>query len=84
MSGNWGSYLQGGQMWEEINQLGIVVSKYLHESVHYPAYNKPNFECECGAILPVWVVRGAVLTGFWEAVDKLHEEGKIIAERSKK
>ena len=65
----WGSYIQPG-VTEELDALGAKLSVEINCAVHYPAYNKHLFECMCGVIFPVYLIRG----GGWEAIRKKHEE----------
>ena len=54
---------------EEVDQLGSELSKQLHCAVHYPAYNKNLFECRCGVIFPLYLVKGED----WPAIINKHE-----------
>ncbi len=53
----WGAYIQSGNL-EEVDSLGSELSLRIHCPVHYPAYNKNLFECRCGVIFPLYVVKG--------------------------
>ena len=71
---SWGAYVQNGNM-EEVESLGCELSLALHCAVHYPAFNKPLFECECGVVFPIYVVK----TRNWNNIINKHvEEGKLI------
>jgi len=67
----WGAYIQQG-LNEELDRLGSKLSEELHCPVHYPAYNKHLFECMCGVIFPMYVVRGED----WEIIRKKHDDEK--------
>ena len=59
----------------DVDRLGSELSKQLHCAVHYPAYGKNIFECECGVIFPLYMVKG----GNWPAlVDKHKMERRLI------
>jgi hypothetical protein len=79
MTGNWGSYIQG-QGWEEIDKAGSALSQYLHEPVHYPAWNKRLFECKCCVIFPVWMIEAAMKTGDYRMIQEKHKLGPDIKE----
>ena len=53
----WGAYQQSG-LNEEVDGLGARLSIEIGCAVHYPAYNKNLFECKCGVIFPLYVVKG--------------------------
>ncbi len=65
----WGAYIQPG-LSEELDSLGSKLSVEIGCPVHYPAYNKHLFECRCGVIFPVYLVKG----GSWEIIKRKHEE----------
>ena len=67
----WGMYMQNGHF-EEIDNLGSQLSLALGCPVHYPARNKPIFECKHGVDFPRFAVEG----GDWEALVRYHEERK--------
>ena len=70
----WGAYVQQG-LNEEIDSLGAKLSIEIDCAVHYPAYNKNLFECRCGVIFPLYVVKGQN----WELIKQKHiEEGNLI------
>lgn len=69
----WGAYIQPG-LSEELDSLGSKLSVEIGCPVHYPAYNKHLFECRCGVIFPVYLVKG----GNWEVVRRKHEEERIL------
>ena len=70
----WGAYTQPG-LDEEIDSLGARLSVEIGCPVHYPAYNKNLFECRCGVIFPLYLVRG----GNWELIKQKHiEERKML------
>jgi len=70
----WGSYIQD-KKFEELDQLGSQLSLELDCAVHYPAYNKNLFECECGVIFPLYLVRSRN----WELMRKKHAEERGLA-----
>jgi len=73
---SWGAYAQDKNL-SEIDRLGSELSIRLHCPVHFPAYNKNLFECMCGVIFPLYVVRGHD----WEILIQKHdEERKLIRE----
>ncbi len=69
----WGSYQQPG-LNEEIDQLGSKLSIELHCPVHYPAYNKNIFECKCGVIFPLYVVK----MRDWKQIRQKHEDERNL------
>ena len=69
----WGAYIQPG-LNEEIDSLGARLSVEIHCAVHYPAYNKNLFECMCGVIFPLYVVKGED----WELIKKKHIEERVL------
>ena len=66
---NWGSYASGDG-WEELDKLGSKLSLVIHCIVHYPAFNKPLFECKCGVVFPIYLLRG----GDWKLIERKHKE----------
>jgi len=70
----WGAYVQNGNL-EEIEELGAELSVRIDCHVHYPAYNKNIFECRCGVIFPLYLVKGKN----WKLIIEKHEmERKLI------
>jgi len=70
----WGAYQQPG-LSEEIDSLGSELSVVIGCPVHYPAYNKNLFECRCGVIFPLYVVKGRN----WQVIKQKHiEERRMI------
>jgi len=70
----WGAYVQQG-LNEEIDSLGAELSLQIDCPVHYPAYNKNLFECMCGVIFPLYLVRGRN----WKLIKQKHiEERKLL------
>lgn len=70
----WGAYSQPG-FDEEIDSLGSQLSIELSCPVHYPAYNKNLFECKCGVIFPLYLVKG----GNWKLIRQKHiEERRLL------
>lgn len=73
MKGNWGSYSQGGDSWERIDQAGTALSSVLScHVIHYHAFNKRLFECKCGIIFPAWMVEAATMTNDWSLILQKH------------
>ena len=70
----WGAYTQSGNL-EEIDALGAELSVRINCPVHYPAYNKNIFECMCGVIFPLYVVRGKN----WADIIKKHEAERKLS-----
>jgi len=68
MNGNWGYFMQGCD--QEIDELGSELSKAIHCPVHYPAFGKRLFECQCGVVFPVYIVSSRN----WELMKKKHTE----------
>ena len=73
---NWGAYTQDANF-EQVDKLGAELSIKLHCGVHYPAYNKNLFECECGVIFPLYMVKGHG----WDAIIKKHEDKRELSRR---
>jgi len=69
----WGAYIQTG-ITEEVDSLGSQLSLEIGCAVHYPAYNKNLFECKCGVIFPLYIVRGRN----WELVRRKHKEERVM------
>ena len=69
----WGAYLQPG-LNEEIDALGSQLSIEIGCPVHYPAYNKNLFECRCGVIFPLYVVKSRD----WELIRRKHQEERVL------
>ena len=67
----WGAYTQSDNL-EEIDEIGTELSIKLDCPVHYPAYNKNLFECKCGVIFPLYIVKGRD----WKAIIQKHVEEK--------
>ncbi len=71
----WGFYSQQSDQMIEVDELGSELSLAIHCPVHYPAYNKHMFECTCGVLFPVYIVR----TKDWDKIRQKHaEEGRLI------
>ncbi len=75
MTTGWGYYLQGSDQMQEIDELGNKLSVQINCGVHYPAFGKHLYECMCGVIFPVYLLKG----GNWELVRKRHDEEKEYA-----
>lgn len=70
----WGFFIQGSDQQAEVMELGEKLSKAIHCPVHYPAYNKNMFECRCGVIFPVYLVK----TEDWDKINKKHQEERLL------
>ncbi len=75
MTTGWGYYLQGSDQMLELDELGSKLSVQIGCGVHYPAFGKHLYECMCGVIFPVYLLKG----GNWELVRKRHDEEKEYA-----
>ena len=62
---SWGAYIQSGQQ-QEIEQLGCQLSLVIDCPVHYPAYNKPIFECKCGVTFLMVSVKEKMWEDIWQ------------------
>jgi hypothetical protein len=71
----WGAYTQSG-FGEELDYLGSKLSIEIGCPVHFPAYNKNLFECMCGVIFPLYLVRGQN----WDLIRQKHIEERKLAE----
>ena len=69
----WGAYQQHG-LDEEIDSLGSRLSIEIGCPVHYPAYNKNLFECKCGVIFPLYVVKAQN----WLVIRKKHTDERML------
>ena len=71
---NWETHVQSNKL-QEIDQLGLELNLAIDCTVHFPAYGKNLFECKCGVVFPLYLVKGQN----WEAIaDKHIEERKLI------
>lgn len=70
----WGAYVQSG-LTEELDYLGAKLSIEIGCPVHYPAYNKSLFECKCGVVFPLYLVRGQN----WDLIRRKHEEERKLS-----
>lgn len=71
---SWGAYLQPG-LDEEIEELGAKLSIEIGCAVHFPAYNKNLFECMCGVIFPLYLVKSRD----WKLIRKKHSEERKLS-----
>jgi hypothetical protein len=69
---SWGSYIQGGESFEQVDKAGLALSNHIGCPIHYPAYNKRLFECKCSIVFPVWQVEAAMKSKDWSVIDMLH------------
>ena len=70
----WGAYAQSGKL-QEIDHLGSELSLAIHCAVHFPAYNKNLFECMCGVVFPLYMVKGER----WNEIVQKHIDEKELA-----
>ena len=68
----WGAYVQPG-LDEEIEALGAKLSVEIRCPIHYPAYNKKLYECMCGVVFPLYLLRMAETKG-WDVIREKHIE----------
>lgn len=73
----WGAYTQS---WfsEELDLLGSQLSVVIECPVHYPAFNKPLFECMCGVIFPLYLLRAGGWSGDWETIKQKHTKERLL------
>ncbi len=84
MTGTWGYYVQGnGQQLEE-DELGAILNLKINCAVHYPAYNKPLYECLCGITFPLSIVQHCRKINDWSYVQEKHNTlGTITVNKPK-
>lgn len=70
----WGYYVQGGEQTQLLDACASQLSIKIGCVVHYPAWNKRLFECECGVLFPVWMVEHAVNSSDWDEVLRIHND----------
>ncbi len=70
MTTGWGYLVRGSDQLQEIDELGSELSVAIHCAVHYPAFGKNLFECQCGVIFPAYLVKGKD----WELIKQKHIE----------
>ena len=73
----WGAYQQPG-LDEVIEALGAKLSVEIHCPVHYPAYGKNMFECKCGVVFPLYLLKMAEVKG-WDMIYTKHIEERKFA-----
>ena len=73
----WEKYNPQPGLSEDIDGLGSKLSTVIHCPVRYPAYGKHIFECRCGVIFPLYLVK----TGNWDLIRKKHIEEKAYAKK---
>jgi len=61
----------------EIDELGTELSLQIGCPVHFPAFGKNLFECRCGVIFPVYLVKAKN----WELIRRKHIEEGALARR---
>ncbi len=67
----WGAYIQQGNL-QELETLGSQLSVEIGCSVHYPAFNKNMFECNCGVTFPLFIIKGRD----WDKIREIHKNGR--------
>ncbi len=73
MTGVWGYYMQGSDQQLEQDELGALLSLRINcAAVHYPAYNKPLYECCCGITFPLSLVQYCRKINDWSYVQEKH------------
>lgn len=75
MPTGWGYFVQGSDQLQEVDELGRKLSLILHCSIHYPAWNKPYYECHCGCLFPLWAVRSCLEMNDWTVMITEHLSG---------
>ncbi len=66
----WGYFQQGADQMQEIMELGEKLSIAINCPIHYPAFGKNVFECQCEKLFPVYVVKGHSV----EELVKMHRD----------
>ena len=74
MTTSWGYYMQGSDQQIEIEELGSRLSKEIGCPVHFLAFGKPLFECMCGVIFPLYILK----VGDWNFVKERHIEERLL------
>lgn len=67
----WGVYTQDNKF-RELDRLGSRLSLEIHCPVHYPAFDKNMFECRCGVVFPIYMLKG----GDWDSIRQKHDKEK--------
>ena len=71
----WEKYNPQPEFNDELEALGSKLSVEIGCPIRYPAYGKHMFECRCGVVFPLYILRG----GDWPAIIRKHiEERKLI------
>jgi len=55
----WGFYEQGSDQMLEVMELGEKLNIAIECPVHFPAFGKNLYECQCNIIFPTYVVKGS-------------------------
>jgi len=73
--GVWGSFIQGSnsQNLEILNIMGSELSKRIGCPVHYPAWDKPVFECKHLIKFPKSTINRALETDDWQWIIDYHK-----------
>ncbi len=74
---SWGFLMQGSDQMIEVEELGAKLSTVIHCPVHYPAYNKRMFECQCGVLFPVYFLKGNLDN--WDIIIRKHKAERAMA-----
>jgi len=74
---SWGYYMQGSDQLQEVDELGAKLSVALGCAVHYPAFNKNIYECQCGVVFPLYLVKSQN----WQLIIRKHQEERSYARR---
>ena len=74
MTGSWGYYMQGSEQQGLVDELGSELSVAINCPVHYPAFGKHLFECMCGVVFPVYLVR----IKNWDLIKRKHVEERRL------
>ena len=70
MTIGWGYLIQGSNRLKEVDELGSELSIAIHCPVHSPAFNKGLYECMCGVIFPLYILK----YNDWDMIRRKHEE----------
>ncbi len=72
--GQWGAYVQGSnfQNLENLDLIGRELSLRIDCPVHYPAWDKPVFECKHLTQFPMFALKEAVKTNDWDYIVEHH------------
>ncbi len=68
---SWGFYVQGSDQQLEVDELGSKLSIEIHCGVHFPAFGKKAFECQCDLLFPFNTVK----LENWDKLREYHKTG---------